>query len=88
MTIYEELPSSLRGSALESRDPISVIIGQDETEAIRIVNLLTNHVIASGVTAHTARSQNTANGDWSVHYYRGELSPWPAPRAVDRKVGP
>lgn len=77
---HTEMHSSLRGSALEGRAPISVVMG-DEDEARRQERLIRNHIENSGIT-DAGTGVNQVNDIWLVHYWRGELSPWPAPEGM------
>jgi|SaaInlV_125m_DNA_1040241.scaffolds.fasta_scaffold13926_9 hypothetical protein len=77
---HAEMHSSLRGSALEGRAPISVVMG-DEDEARRQERLIRSHIENSGIT-DAGTGVNQVNDIWLVHYWRGELSPWPAPEGM------
>lgn len=74
---HQEMHTKLRGSALEGREPISVVVGT-EAEAKRQWKFLADHIQDSGISDANV-GINEVEGIWLVHYWRGELSPWPAP---------
>ena len=77
---HQDMHTSLRGSALEGRNPISVVVGSKE-EALEQWKLLDAHIKDGGIN-DAGCGINDVDGIWLVHYWRGPLSPWPAPEGM------
>jgi hypothetical protein len=86
---YTELHPYLRGSHLEGRTPLCVRV-EDQATAEAQIDLLADYVCGAQITWTTEADYGTScrDGQWYVHYWRGEWDVWDAPDMTARKVGP
>jgi hypothetical protein len=82
---YTELHPYLRGSQLEGRTQLCVKV-EDQATAIAQCILLGNYVRDAnlGYAADADYGNSCRDGQWYVHYFRGEWSPWPPPNRSTR----